>query len=105
DAKEFAELIEIAQPTYVEVKAYMHVGPSIMRLTRDAMPTHNEVKRFARVLAEYTGYKLLSEHVPSRIVLLSRLGKPIQIGAAWTERWNWSTPDTEDDSSGEYKGL
>jgi len=105
DAKEFAELIEIAQPTYVEVKAYMHVGPSIMRLTRDAMPTHNEVKRFARVLAEYTGYKLLSEHVPSRIVLLSRLDKPIQIGTAWTERWNWSTPDTEDDSSGEYKGL
>ncbi|MGC9122213.1 MAG: 4-demethylwyosine synthase TYW1, partial [Thermogladius sp.] len=64
DAKEFARLIGIAMPTYIEVKAYMHVGPSIMRLTRDAMPSHTEVREFAKLLASYTGYKILSEHVP-----------------------------------------
>ncbi len=92
-------------PTYIEVKAYMHVGPSIMRLTRDAMPSHAEVREFAKLLASYTGYKILSEHVPSRIVLLSRLDRPIQIGNAWSDKWNWSTPDVDDDVSGEYKGL
>lgn len=103
DAKEFAKLMEIAQPTYIEVKAYMHVGPSTYRLSKDAMPRHSEIKEFAYKLAEYTGYKILSEHVPSRIVLLSKLNRPIQIGNAWTNDWNWATKDIEDDINGEYK--
>lgn len=103
DAREFAKLIELSQPTYIEVKAYMHVGPSTYRLTKDAMPRHSEVREFAKILSNYTGYKLLSEHVPSRIVLLSKLDRPIQIGNAWSEKWDWSTKDVEDDISGEYK--
>ncbi|EZQ06794.1 MULTISPECIES: 4-demethylwyosine synthase TYW1 [Acidianus] len=103
DAKEFAELIKIAMPTYIEVKAYMHVGPSTLRLTRDAMPRHTEVKEFANILAKFTGYNIISEHVPSRIVLLSKIDRPIQIGNAWTDRWNWSTKDMDDDINGEYK--
>ncbi|BAB66323.1 4-demethylwyosine synthase TYW1 [Sulfurisphaera tokodaii] len=103
DAREFARLMEIAQPTYIEVKAYMHVGPSTYRLSKDAMPRHFEIKEFAKKLAEYTGYKILSEHIPSRIVLLSKLDKPIQIGNAWTDNWNWATKDIEDDINGEYK--
>ena len=105
DAEEFAKLIKLAQPTYVEVKAYMHVGPSIKRLTRDAMPSHIEVREFAKTLSELIGYKILSEHIPSRIVLLSKLDRPIQIGNAWSHKWNWATPDVENDTSGEYKGL
>ncbi|MBB5252528.1 4-demethylwyosine synthase TYW1 [Sulfurisphaera ohwakuensis] len=103
DAREFARLMEIAQPTYIEVKAYMHVGPSTYRLSKDAMPRHFEIKEFAKKLAEHTGYKILSEHIPSRIVLLSKLDKPIQIGNAWTDNWNWATKDIEDDINGEYK--
>ncbi|AHC51599.1 radical SAM protein [Sulfolobus acidocaldarius SUSAZ] len=103
DAKDFAKLIELSQPTYIEVKSYMHVGPSTYRLTKDAMPKHNEIREFSKILANYTGYKIISEHVPSRILLLSRLDKPIQIGNAWSEKWNWSTKDTEDDMNGEYK--
>jgi tRNA wybutosine-synthesizing protein 1 len=96
DANEFAKIIEIAQPTYIEVKAYMHVGPSTYRLTKDAMPRHSEIREFAKLLSSLTGYKILSEHVPSRIV-------PIQIGNAWTENWNWMTKDIEDDIHGEYE--
>ncbi|WP_278464827.1 4-demethylwyosine synthase TYW1 [Saccharolobus islandicus] len=103
DAREFAKLMEIAMPTYIEIKAYMHVGPSTYRLSRDAMPKHKEIREFAKTLAQYTGYKILSEHVPSRIVLLSKLDKPIKIGNAWNEKWDWSTIDIEDDMSGEYK--
>ncbi|MFP3064835.1 MAG: 4-demethylwyosine synthase TYW1 [Sulfolobus sp.] len=103
DANEFAKIIEIAQPTYIEVKAYMHVGPSTYRLTKDAMPRHSEIREFAKLLSSLTGYKILSEHVPSRIVLLSKLDRPIQIGNAWAENWNWMTKDIEDDIHGEYE--
>ncbi|MEM4095600.1 MAG: 4-demethylwyosine synthase TYW1, partial [Metallosphaera sp.] len=103
DAKEFSRLMTIAMPTYIEVKAYMHVGPSTYRLTKDAMPRHAEIRLFSQKLAELTGYKIISEHAPSRIVLLSRLDRPMQIGKAWTDKWDWKTQDTQDDINGEYK--
>jgi tRNA wybutosine-synthesizing protein 1 len=103
DAREFAKLMEISMPTYIEVKAYMHVGPSTYRLSKDAMPRHREIREFAELLAKYTGYKILSEHVPSRIVLLSKLDRPIQIGNAWTQKWDWRAKDKEDDIHGEYE--
>jgi len=78
--REFAKLIEKAQPTYVEPKAYMHVGYSTKRLPRDSMPTHKEVLEFAIKLAKEIGYNVLSDVPHSRVVLLSRLEKPIRIG-------------------------
>lgn len=103
DIEEFAKLIKISKPTYIEAKAYMHVGPSTYRLSRDAMPRHSEVREFSKKLEKITGYHILSEHVPSRIVMLSELDKPIQIGNAWNNKWDWSTRDMEDDINGEYK--
>jgi tRNA wybutosine-synthesizing protein 1 len=41
------------------------------------MPTHNEIRQFAKDLAAFTGYKILNEATDSRVVLLSRLEKPI----------------------------
>ena len=78
--KGFAKLIEKGYPHYVEVKAYMHLGLSRGRLTRENMPSHSEVREFARKLAELIGYSVLSESVPSRVVLISRLDKPIRHG-------------------------
>ena len=76
---EYAKLIEKANPTYIEAKAYMHIGFSHLRLSFDCMPMHPEVRAFAEKLAEKTGYKILNEAPESRVVLLSRLEKPIQI--------------------------
>lgn len=78
--RSFAKLIERANPHYVEVKAYMYLGGSKSRLTRDNMPLHGEVREYAKKLAEITGYKLLSESIPSRVVLLSRVEKPLRHG-------------------------
>ena len=77
---QYAKLVEKANPTYVEVKAYMHIGFSNLRLSFERMPMHNEVKDFAKHLAEKTGYKIIDEAPESRVVLLSRLEKPIQVG-------------------------
>ena len=77
---EYAKLVEKANPTYVEAKAYMHIGFSNLRLGFERMPMHGEVKDFAVQLAEKTGYKIIDEAPESRVVLLSRLEKPIQVG-------------------------
>ncbi len=75
----WAELIEMASPTYVEAKAYMYVGYSRLRLSFENMPTFEEVKDFASRLAGMTSYGLIGESRDSRVVLLSKLEEPIKI--------------------------
>jgi tRNA wybutosine-synthesizing protein 1 len=78
--KDYARLILEAEPTYVEVKAYMWVGFSRRRLRYEHMPAHHEVKAFAEKLAKLLGYNVLDESVDSRVILLSKLSKPIRFG-------------------------
>jgi tRNA wybutosine-synthesizing protein 1 len=78
----YAELVERANPTYIEAKAYMHVGFSGLRLGYKSMPAHEEVCDFAARLAERTGYSVIDEAVESRVVLLSKREKPIRFGPA-----------------------
>jgi tRNA wybutosine-synthesizing protein 1 len=77
---DYARLIAKANPTYIEAKAYMHIGFSNLRLSFDNMPMHGEVRNFANQLAEITGYRVINEAPESRVVLLSKLDKPIQFG-------------------------
>ena len=75
----YARLAEKANPTYIEPKAYMHVGFSRRRLSFENMPGHAEIRNFAEELAKESGYKVLDESSDSRVVLLSRLEKPIRL--------------------------
>jgi len=77
--EKYARLIEKANPTYVEPKAYMHVGFSRLRLGFENMPSHHEIRDFASQLAHEVGYSLIDEAPESRVVLLSRLEKPIKL--------------------------
>ena len=67
---EYAELINKANPKYVEVKAYMFVGSSRKRLSLDNMPSHQDVRDFAQKIADKTGRELTKESEVSRVVLL-----------------------------------
>jgi tRNA wybutosine-synthesizing protein 1 len=80
NVEDYARLVRKANPTYVEAKAYMHIGFSNLRLSYERMPEHREVCDFALRLAERTGYKVLDESSDSRVVLLSKLEKPIRFG-------------------------
>lgn len=75
----YAQLIRKADPTYLEPKAYMHVGFSRLRLGYGNTPTHSEIRDFATQLANELGYNILDEYADSRVVLLSRLEKPIKL--------------------------
>jgi len=70
--EEYAELIKIAEPEFLEIKAYMHVGYSKKRLEIENMPLHSEIKEFAQKLAKSTGYKIIDEQPISRVVLLMK---------------------------------
>ncbi len=76
DVEGYAKLIEKANPTYIEAKAYMHVGFSGLRLGFDKMPSYKDVSDFAFHLAEKTGYNIIDDAPDSRVVLLSKRKKP-----------------------------
>jgi tRNA wybutosine-synthesizing protein 1 len=79
--KGYARLIEKAEPTYIEPKAYMHVGFSRLRLGYKNMPSHSDIRKFSTELAGESGYDIIDESVESRVVLLSRLHEPIRFGS------------------------
>lgn len=71
----FANLIGIAEPDYVELKAYMYLGFSRKRLSLSNMPSHEEVVDFSGKVAQALGYCIADESRNSRVVLLSKDGK------------------------------
>jgi len=80
NASRYSKLIMKAEPTYVEAKAYMHVGFSRLRLGYENMPSHDEIRAFATRLSRETSYKIIDESIESRVVLLSRLRNSIKLG-------------------------
>lgn len=77
--KLYAQLLARSNPTYIEPKAYMHVGFSRLRLSFKSMPTHQEIKDFAGLLGNEMGYNTLDEAPESRVVLLSHLKRAIRL--------------------------
>ena len=72
EPEQWAEIIKLSNPMFVEVKAYMWVGMSRERLEQSNMPTHEEVNQFTLRIAKHADYKLIDEHEPSRVVLLMK---------------------------------
>lgn len=71
DPELYTNLLERAEPDFVEAKAYMHLGRSRARLSRDAMPEHSEILTFARELSATLGYELEDDVPLSRVALLT----------------------------------
>ncbi len=80
--EKYAELIQKGCPDFIEVKAYMHVGLSQQRLSRENMPLHEKIVAFSQALAkELPEYEIVSEHIPSRVVMFAR--KKFQKKGIW----------------------
>jgi len=79
NVEEYSKIIREASPSYVEIKAYMYIGYSRKRMRFNNMPNHLEIRRFGESLSERTGYKLVDESPDSRVVLLTKLDKPLPI--------------------------
>ena len=72
DPEAYAELIKKADPTFVELKAYMWIGHSRERLEQENMPLHSEIKEFSEKVAKAIGWKIIDEKPESRVVLLMK---------------------------------
>ncbi len=68
----YSPLLERAEPDFIEVKSYMHVGNSVRRLSKDNMPSFQRVMEFSRILAEDISYTVKDWKEDSRVVLLAR---------------------------------
>ncbi len=68
---EWAKLIKIFNPHFVEVKAYMFLGFSRRRLKEANQPSHEDVKEFANnLLKSLDNFSYMDEDEVSRIVVL-----------------------------------
>jgi tRNA wybutosine-synthesizing protein 1 len=67
----FASMIKEANPHFIEIKSYMHVGRSTNRLEHENMLEMDEVRAFATKLAEQSqDFFVMDESFVSRIVVL-----------------------------------
>lgn len=72
NAKEYAEMIKMAKPLFVEIKGFMSVGFARKRLGYDKMPTEKEIENFIDILLKKLGeeWTLLDKHERSRAFVL-----------------------------------
>jgi tRNA wybutosine-synthesizing protein 1 len=77
----YIKLMKKASPMFIEVKGYMSVGFARQRLGYETMPTHEDIKHFAKMLEKELKpqYKILDEKIESRIVLLGRKKSEMKI--------------------------
>jgi tRNA wybutosine-synthesizing protein 1 len=80
----YAELIRIGQPDFIEVKAVTYCGKSDgSDLTMKNVPWHEEVRDFCAALSERTdgAYGLATEHAHSNCVLLAK--QKFRVNGQW----------------------
>lgn len=70
--EKYAELIEKAEPKFVEAKAYVWVGHSKHRLGIENMPLYPEMVNFSKKIEKNSTYKIIDKKKESRVVLLMK---------------------------------
>lgn len=75
DPAGYAKFAHMSDATYIEPKAAMSVGYARLRFGYDEMAWHSNIQKFAKALAQDSGYNIINEQPLSSIVLLSRLRK------------------------------
>ncbi|MFH0968468.1 MAG: 4-demethylwyosine synthase TYW1 [Methanobacteriota archaeon] len=73
DPQGFARMIQESGATFVEVKAYMHVGYSQRRLSIGNMPLYDDVTSFVRSMLPGCEYSIRGENPLSRVVCLEKM--------------------------------
>ncbi len=74
--EQYARLDASARPDFIEVKGYAFMGRSRHRLTRDSVPTMDEIRRFAERLSRLVGLPIVDESPEASVVLLARGERP-----------------------------
>lgn len=71
--KDYRELIKMSNADFIEVKAYMHLGESQKRLSKENMPDYEYIEEFSnKLLEDLENYEIVDGMWTSRICLLKR---------------------------------
>lgn len=77
---EYENIIELGKPDFIEIKAYMHLGMSTGRHSKEQMPEFKEVEEFAKKMSsKLKNYDYVDAAPNSRIILLRRKNSPYQV--------------------------
>ncbi len=77
--EEFASILDNVKSDYIEVKAYTHIGQSRTRLSKENVPSFEEVKEFVKkLLNKMKNYEYRNDDFHSSIVLLKHKESPYQ---------------------------
>ncbi len=76
---EYSVLDRKADPDFIESKGYVHVGSSMVWLSEDNMPSHDDIIEFSRQLGERLGYEFTADRRESRVALISKDPKTAKI--------------------------
>ena len=80
DVEGYAKLDAISEPHFIEPKAFVLVGNARQHFTLDNMPSHDEIRAFAKQLEDLLpDYRIVGEQRASRVVLLSNGKVPRKI--------------------------
>jgi len=78
---EFAEMMQLGNPHFIELKSYMHIGMSTQRLEAENMLEMKEIRSFSEQMCfKLHDYSIMDESEISRIVVLQNLRR-------YTDRW------------------
>jgi tRNA wybutosine-synthesizing protein 1 len=78
---EFADIMRIGNPHFIEIKSYMHIGMSTQRLESSDMLEMDEIRNYSCLLSKSLNrFSIMDESEISRIVVLQNLER-------FTDRW------------------
>ncbi|MCC6003525.1 MAG: 4-demethylwyosine synthase TYW1 [Thermofilum sp.] len=83
----YSALVKKSNPMFVELKGYTWVGESQKRLPITAMPTLEEMEKFAEKIQECTGYRIKVKDSKSRVVMLVRDEDAWERNLKMVEEW------------------
>ena len=73
DLKGYADLINLGEPDFIELKSYVWVGESQKQYQVQNMPRMNEMETFSEELLKFLpNYEYIISHIPSRAILLAK---------------------------------
>jgi tRNA wybutosine-synthesizing protein 1 len=76
NAEDFAQIVSRANPHFVEIKSYMHIGMSVQRLEKSNMLEMSEIRTFVDYLVnKLPSFFIMDESEISRIVVLQNQGR------------------------------
>mgnify|MGYP003508312209 FL=1 len=78
---EFADMMKIGNPDFIEIKSYMHIGMSTQRLENSDKLDMDEIRNYSHLLCKSLDrFSIMDESEISRIVVLQNTER-------FTERW------------------